>query len=53
MKIVYNAIIFRIFQNSSFWKINFRFNGKTGLLDSFSKAISKTNRVLEMAQSKG
>jgi len=39
----------RIFQNFSFWKIYFRFKGKTGLLDSFSKASFKTNRVLEEA----
>jgi hypothetical protein len=39
----------RLFQNFSFWKSYPRFNRKTGLLDSFSKAISKTNRVLEMA----
>jgi len=43
----------RIFQNFSFWKINHKFNGKTGLLDSFSKAFSKTNRVLEKAHLSG
>jgi hypothetical protein len=31
----------RLFQNFSFWKSYLRFYGKTGLLDSFSKAISK------------
>jgi hypothetical protein len=39
----------KIFQNFSFWKIYLRFKGKTVQKDSFSKAISKTNRVLEMA----
>jgi len=39
----------RLFQNFSFWKSLLRFKGKTGLLSGFSKAISKTNRVLEMA----
>jgi hypothetical protein len=40
----------RLFQNFGFWKSYPRFNRKTGLLDSFSKAIPKTNRVLGMAQ---
>jgi len=44
-----NKLMLRIFQNFSFWKIYFRFSGETVLLDSFSRAFSKTNRVLEKA----
>ena len=36
-------------KNLSYWKIYFIFKRKTGLLDSFSKASFKTNRVLEEA----
>lgn len=42
--------IVSLFQNFSFWKSFLGFIGKTGGLSGFSKAISETNRVLEMAQ---
>ena len=44
-----NFFSLRFFQNFSFWKNYLRFSRKTGFQDGFSKAVSKTNRVLETA----